>query len=168
MPHWLAGCTLRAYHASRARVQSMGHGSTPCPIDTCQWGMGLPPCPNDTCQLEHKSIGHATPVCALRASIWHHLAARNLRDVLKFTKKSSSLQKRDYAFFTQGGVRENGRLRCRFTRTKRPEGPDLTFDLDDDYYFLVAKGNLLDDRGKRRGCLIFAKERWQEGCAHKF
>ncbi len=50
MPHWLASCTLRAYHASQAQVQSMGHGSTPCPIDMCQWGMGLPPCPNDMCQ----------------------------------------------------------------------------------------------------------------------
>ncbi len=50
MPHWLAGSPLRAYHASRARVQSMGHGSTPCPIDMCQWGMGLPPCLIDTCQ----------------------------------------------------------------------------------------------------------------------
>ncbi len=41
MVHWLAGSPLRAYHTSRARVQSMGHGSTLCPIDTCQWGMGL-------------------------------------------------------------------------------------------------------------------------------
>ena len=50
VPRKLAGCTLRAYHASWARVQSIRHGSTPYPIDMCQWGMGLPPCPNDMCQ----------------------------------------------------------------------------------------------------------------------
>ncbi len=67
MPDWLAGSPLRAYHASRARVQSMGHSSTLCLIDTCQGGRGLPPCPNDTCQW-----GMGQQACArLTCVIWN-------------------------------------------------------------------------------------------------
>ncbi len=61
MPHWLA-----------------------CPIDTCQWGMGLPPCPNDTCHLEHKSIGHATPVKGeghVEVGVTHRVQGRSRRRI---------------------------------------------------------------------------------------
>ncbi len=42
---------------------SMGHGSTSVPDWHMSMGHGSTgPCPIDTCHLEHKSIGHATPV----------------------------------------------------------------------------------------------------------
>ncbi len=84
VPHWLAGSPLRAYHASRARVQSMGHGSTLCPINTCQWGMGLLPCPIDTCQWGMGQQARAR----LTRVIWNTSQSGTLHR--KSTKKRSS------------------------------------------------------------------------------
>lgn len=44
---------------------------------------------------------------------------------------------------------DNGRLRCLFTRRKNNTAyTDDIYDLENDYYFLVAKGRV-DDRGER-------------------
>ncbi len=59
VPYWLAGYTLRAYHASQAWVQSMVHTSKLCPTDMCQWGMGLLLYPNDICQWGMGQQAHA-------------------------------------------------------------------------------------------------------------